>query len=90
MRALLQFCRVLACHLNWVAYLPAYWCDWTPTGDGSALIWNGAEKFYRSEQWLSFIDIFLCPRTFTDNLVAEGFSRPQVLNGRVAATGQDG
>jgi hypothetical protein len=38
------------------------YCDWTPSGDGSALGWNGREKFYEYVRWLEFlIEHFLGP-----------------------------
>ena len=31
---------------------PGLWCQWVPTDDGHALVWNGHEKFYRSSGWM--------------------------------------
>ncbi len=34
---------------------PGLWCKWVPTEDGSALEWDGREKFYNSEEWMTYI-----------------------------------
>lgn len=31
------------------------WCDWQPTEDGTAIHWNGAEKFHNYDDWLRYI-----------------------------------
>lgn len=41
---------------------PSFYCDWTPTSDGTGLRWNGSEKFYSYDRWLKvLIDEFLTP-----------------------------
>ena len=41
---------------------PGLWCWWEPAKDGAAIKWNGVEKFYNSEAWMSYlIDLFLKP-----------------------------
>lgn len=41
---------------------PGLWCEWVPTEDGSAIEWDGGEKFYASEEWMTYlIDTFLKP-----------------------------
>lgn len=41
---------------------PGLWCQWVPTEDGTALEWDGSEKFYRSEEWMAYIiETFLKP-----------------------------
>lgn len=41
---------------------PGLWCNWAPTEDGTALEWDGAEKFYDSEEWMRYIvETFLMP-----------------------------
>lgn len=45
---------------------PGFWCDWVPNGDGTALEWNGSEKFYDYVDWLRYlIDNFFRPRGIT-------------------------
>lgn len=39
---------------------PGLWCDWEPTEDGTAIRWNGSEKFYCGQEWMVYlIDHFL-------------------------------
>lgn len=41
---------------------PGLWCKWEPTEDGTAIKWNGEEKFYDSDEWMTYlIDTFLKP-----------------------------
>ncbi|GAB3970754.1 hypothetical protein V1634_22390 [Plantactinospora veratri] len=41
---------------------PGLWCQWVPSGDGSALGWDEEEKFYDAERWMAYlIDTFLRP-----------------------------
>jgi hypothetical protein len=41
---------------------PGLWCKWQPTADGTAIEWNGEEKFYASEKWMTYlIETFLKP-----------------------------
>jgi hypothetical protein len=34
---------------------PGLWCQWVPTEDGTAIVWDGNEKFYHWEKWLAYI-----------------------------------
>ena len=41
---------------------PELWCLWEPTTDGTAIKWNGREKFYSAGEWMTYlIDMFLKP-----------------------------
>lgn len=41
---------------------PGLWCNWTPTDDGSKIVWNKQEKFYEYERWLQYImEKFMTP-----------------------------
>lgn len=41
---------------------PGLWCQWVPNEDGTAIVWNGAEKFYNYIEWLRYIiQHFLAP-----------------------------
>lgn len=41
---------------------PSLWCKWAPNEDGTAIQWNGAEKFYDYVEWLKFlVQHFLAP-----------------------------
>ncbi|MBM7458393.1 hypothetical protein ACIBED_10475 [Rhodococcus coprophilus] len=42
---------------------PLSWCQWVPTADGSALVWDGDEHFFRHTEWLAYlVQTFLSPR----------------------------
>lgn len=34
---------------------PGLWCQWIPSEDGIAIIWDGGEKFYNYVEWLEYI-----------------------------------
>ena len=34
---------------------PSLWCDFAPTPDGTALIWNGSEKTYEGAAWVEYL-----------------------------------
>ncbi len=47
---------------------PALWCKWTPNEDGTAILWDGAEKFYGYVEWIEYlIKHFLAPWGYTLN-----------------------
>jgi uncharacterized protein (TIGR02996 family) len=34
---------------------PGLWCQWRPSEDGTAIIWDGGEKFYDYVEWLEYL-----------------------------------
>lgn len=41
---------------------PGLWCKWVPVENGTAIAWNGEEKFYFATEWMRYlIDTFLRP-----------------------------
>lgn len=47
---------------------PSLWCQWVPSDDGSAIKWDGGEKFYDYVEWLEYIiQHFLTPWGYTLN-----------------------
>lgn len=47
---------------------PGLPCNWTPSEDGAALVWDGHRKFVDWEPWLCYlIDHFLKPWGYTVN-----------------------
>ena len=34
---------------------PSNWCQWTPSIDGEAILWDGEENFYGSKEWLEIL-----------------------------------
>ncbi len=56
---------------------PGLWCQWRPDSSGTAIVWDGGEKFYDYTEWLRYlIDSFLKPWGY-------------VLNGEVTWQGED-
>lgn len=56
---------------------PGLWCQWTPNDKGTAIIWNGGEKFYKYVDWLQYI-------------ITHFFDRwGYILNGTVTYQGED-
>ena len=48
------------------------WCKWEPTADGTAIAWNGHEKFYYGDLWMEhLITTFLAPWGHVVNGVIE-------------------
>jgi hypothetical protein len=44
---------------------PGLWCQWTPSSDGTQLVWDGGEKFYNYIEWLEYlIDNVLTPKGY--------------------------
>ncbi len=56
---------------------PGLWCNWTPNEEGTAIEWNGAEKFYNYTEWLQYL--------ITNFLAPKGY----VLDGAVEWEGED-
>jgi hypothetical protein len=56
---------------------PSLWCGWKPNEDGTAIQWDGSEKFYCYSEWIVYIiQNFLAPSGY-------------VLNGTVEYRGED-
>lgn len=56
---------------------PSLWCQWTPNEDGTAIEWDGGEKFYHYNEWLCYI--------INKILAPNGY----VLNGTVTWQGEE-
>lgn len=54
-----------------------YFCQWSPSEDGTSLAWDGNEKFYHSAGWMRYI--------VEDYLAPMGY----VCNGEIEAQGED-
>lgn len=78
------------------------WCDWAPTGDGTGIEWNGAEKFHSADDWMQYlIDTFLKPGAALQAELADPipgraydaafgrFTFDHVVNGTIEAQGED-
>lgn len=45
---------------------PGLWCQWEPNEEGTAIRWDGGEKFYEYVKWLQYLlDHFLIPWGYT-------------------------
>ena len=67
---------------------PGLWCKWGPTEDGTAIEWNGDEKFYDSPEWMAYI----VKHFFGANPVAKSelpFLQGHTLNGTISAQGEE-
>lgn len=67
---------------------PGLWCKWIPTEDGTAIEWDGAEKFTDAENWMQYIiDHFIG----SDPLAKPSlrFLTGHVCNGVLDAQGED-
>ena len=47
---------------------PGLWCQWVPTEDGTAIVWDEGEKFYNYVEWIKYLlNNFLKPWGYTLN-----------------------
>jgi hypothetical protein len=68
---------------------PGLWCQWVPTEDGTAIEWDGGEKFYSSKEWMAYlIDHFLKPGALAKDALPF-LQANHVLNGVIKAQGED-
>lgn len=67
---------------------PGLWCQWVPTDDGTALVWDGGEKFYESAEWMQYLmDHFV---GFSPAAKSElPFLQGHCCNGTISAQGED-
>ncbi|MDE1673825.1 hypothetical protein [Nocardia gipuzkoensis] len=70
---------------------PSLWCGWVPTEDGTAIEWDGVEKFRDSEVWMQYlIDHFLRSGGRAEGHQGfEDFTFDHVVNGVIHAQGED-
>lgn len=75
--------------------VPSLWCDFTPTPDGKAIVWNESEKTQESDCWIRYIiDHFLKPDAHSKNCDERDpqfkeFQYNHVCNGELLAQGED-
>lgn len=56
---------------------PGLWCQWAPNEDGTAIEWDGGEKFYNYVEWIEYlIEKILAPAGYK-------------LNGEIEWIGED-
>jgi hypothetical protein len=70
---------------------PHLWCDFGPNEEGTALVWNGAEKTKCAKEWLEYlINRFLMEGALTQDSNLDQFEEFQynhILNGVLEAQG---
>jgi len=67
---------------------PGLWCQWVPTDDGKFIEWDGNEKFYNAEEWMTYIiDHFLAPRAKAIGYVP-GVKGGHICSGKIVAQGE--
>lgn len=58
-------------------FQPGLWCQWIPSEDGTAIKWDGGEKFYNYVEWIQYL--------ITHFLIRWGYT----LNGEVLWQGEE-
>lgn len=67
---------------------PGLWCHWIPNQDGTAIVWDGGEKFYDSLEWMQYlIDHFIGPNPIARKELK--FIQPHTLKGIILAQGDN-
>jgi len=74
--------------------VPGIWCQWIPNEDGTALEWDGNEKFYNSAEWMAhLIETYLRPgataAAFVGSTAYAGFTFDHSCNGEIYAQGEE-
>ncbi len=72
---------------------PGLWCNWEATKQGH-IKWNGAEKFYHSEEWMLYLVEHLFKKnSYMKNLEPETYKKygfqEHALNGVIYAKGEE-
>lgn len=66
---------------------PGLWCQWVPNEDGTAIEWDGGEKFYDYVPWIAYlIEHFLQPWGYVLNGTVEWIGEDPDDRGRIAIT----
>jgi hypothetical protein len=67
---------------------PGLWCQWIPTDDGEAIVWDEGEKFYESASWMKYIiDHFIGNEPTAQQYFP--FFTGHMCNGTIHAQGED-
>ena len=68
---------------------PGLWCQWRPTVDGTAIEWDGGEKFYESAKWMQYIIQHFLMRGAFAAYQLPFLQANHVLNGVIYAEGEE-
>lgn len=75
---------------NFRGGFPSFYCQWTPTEDGTALEWDGGEKFYGYVEWLQhLIKEFFEPWGIKLNGEIDWYGEENTDMGRIRVTDND-
>ena len=67
---------------------PSLWCQWVPSEEGDAIVWDEGEKFYESPEWMAYlIEHFLGKNPKAKSELP--FLQGHVLNGVISAQGEE-
>lgn len=67
---------------------PGLWCQWVPTEDGTAIEWDGGEKFYDAKDWMQYIiDHFIGSAPVAEAVFP--FLQGHTCNGEIKAQGEE-
>ena len=72
---------------------PSLWCQWVPSADGTRIEWDGNEKFYSSQEWITYIiDNFLKPNakaSTSGDSQFDDFTFDHKVSGVIECEGED-
>lgn len=69
---------------------PSLWCQWTPNENGTAIEWDGGEKFYEYVDWIEYlINNFLKPWGYILNGEVEWFGEDRDDRGMIIVVNND-
>jgi len=67
---------------------PGLWCQWTVNDEGTEIEWDGGEKFYHADDWMTYIiEHFLKPNPIAKPQFP--FLQGHICNGTVEAQGEE-
>lgn len=67
---------------------PSLWCQWEPTDDGTAIMWDGGEKFHDADKWMQYlIENFIGNEPTAKTFLP--FFGGHACNGEICATGEE-
>lgn len=69
---------------------PGLWCNWWPNQDGTAILWDGTEKFYNYIEWIEYlIEKILAPNGYSLNGIIEWQGEDEEDVGQITINNND-
>lgn len=70
---------------------PGLWCKWRPNKDGSAIEWDGREKFYEAAEWMNYLWAHFIVLGAAKILAPQemSFLTQHTMNGSILAVGEE-